>query len=504
MAGHPKNVVFLTADAFGVMPPIAKLTPEQAMYHFLSGYTAKLAGTERGVTEPKAAFSACFGAPFLPLPPSVYADMLGAQAEGARRAGLAGEHRLDGRRVRHGHAHEAGLHPRHDRAALSGSWTMSRPTPDPVFGLHIPQSVPGVPDEVLIPARPGRTRRVRHPGREAGRHVPRELRKFEDGVSGRTNAGPANDPQGRGGLQRPAVSPAMAHPHAMKPITIRDPLWDTIRVDAGPPDHRQRRRSSGCAHQAARSRHLVYPGATHTRFDHAVGVYHLAAARCTCSASAAARLVDPLDCASFPSPRCSTTSGTTRSRTRSRSWSRPHPRASRRARRTLPAAADVVRARDRRARRAGARRAADPRRVGIRCRAWSAAASISTRSSTSSATRASAACRTARWTWTGCCTRSRCCRIPHGQARGRRAREGRRGAGVAAVREVPDVQERLLAPRRARRDGAVQAVVSDALQARADPRRRAGRRDRRPRSLPISPEMVACGTFWTRVRMPSM
>src|SRR5690606_2963985 len=73
MAGHPKTVVFLTADAFGVMPPISRLTPDQAMYHFLSGYTARLAGTERGVTEPKAAFSTCFGAPFLPLPPSVYA-----------------------------------------------------------------------------------------------------------------------------------------------------------------------------------------------------------------------------------------------------------------------------------------------------------------------------------------------------------------------------------------------------------------------------------------------
>ncbi|HZD04712.1 MAG TPA: phosphoenolpyruvate carboxykinase (ATP), partial [Longimicrobiales bacterium] len=75
--GHPRDVVFLTADAFGVLPPISSLGPEQAMYHFLSGYTAKVAGTERGVTEPRATFSACFAAPFLPLHPGVYAEMLG-------------------------------------------------------------------------------------------------------------------------------------------------------------------------------------------------------------------------------------------------------------------------------------------------------------------------------------------------------------------------------------------------------------------------------------------
>src|SRR5471030_853544 len=75
--GHPQNVVMLTADAFGVVPPISRLTPEGAMYHFLSGYTAKVAGTEKGVTEPSATFSTCFGAPFLPLPPGRYARMLG-------------------------------------------------------------------------------------------------------------------------------------------------------------------------------------------------------------------------------------------------------------------------------------------------------------------------------------------------------------------------------------------------------------------------------------------
>src|SRR5699024_2814727 len=77
VAGHPNAIIFLTADASGTLPPISKLTKEQAMYHFLSGYTSKLAGTERGITEPEPAFSACFGAPFLPLSPDQYADMLG-------------------------------------------------------------------------------------------------------------------------------------------------------------------------------------------------------------------------------------------------------------------------------------------------------------------------------------------------------------------------------------------------------------------------------------------
>ena len=98
-AGHPDNVVFLTADAFGVLPPIARLTPEQAMYHFLSGYTSKLAGTEKGVTEPQTTFSACFGAPFLPLHPKIYAQPAGRESAPAQRPGLAGQHRLDRRAV---------------------------------------------------------------------------------------------------------------------------------------------------------------------------------------------------------------------------------------------------------------------------------------------------------------------------------------------------------------------------------------------------------------------
>ena len=92
-AGHPKVVIFLTADAFGVLPPISRLTPQQAMYHFISGYTSKLAGTERGITEPEATFSSCFGAPFLPLAPEIYAKMLGEQIQ-IIVASLFDQHRL--------------------------------------------------------------------------------------------------------------------------------------------------------------------------------------------------------------------------------------------------------------------------------------------------------------------------------------------------------------------------------------------------------------------------
>ena len=151
MAGHPKNVVFLTADAFGVLPPIARLTREQAMFHFLSGYTAKVAGTERGVTEPKAAFSACFGAPFLPLPPSVYAKMLGEKLEqhNARcwlvNTGWTGGAYGEGTRMKLAHTRAM------IAAALSGQLDKAPTTTDDVFGLEVPTHIDGVPDEVLRP-----------------------------------------------------------------------------------------------------------------------------------------------------------------------------------------------------------------------------------------------------------------------------------------------------------------------------------------------------------------
>jgi phosphoenolpyruvate carboxykinase (ATP) len=149
--GHPRNVVFLTADAFGVLPPIARLTPAQAMYYFLSGYTAKVAGTERGVKEPQATFSACFGAVFLVWHPTKYARMLG---ELLRRhqshvwlvnTGWTGGPFGVGKRMRLAYTRSM------VSAALAGELDDVETRTDPIFGLHVPGSVPEVPREVMSP-----------------------------------------------------------------------------------------------------------------------------------------------------------------------------------------------------------------------------------------------------------------------------------------------------------------------------------------------------------------
>jgi phosphoenolpyruvate carboxykinase (ATP) len=158
-AGHPTNVVMLTADAFGVLPPISRLSPEAAMYHFLSGYTAKVAGTEKGVTEPKATFSTCFGAPFLPLDPSRYARMLGERIAKHRarvwllNTGWTGGPYGVGTRMKIAYTRAM------IRAALSGALDAASYQKDAVFNLDIPLSCPGVPPEVLNPAAPGLTPR---------------------------------------------------------------------------------------------------------------------------------------------------------------------------------------------------------------------------------------------------------------------------------------------------------------------------------------------------------
>ncbi|HEY8445777.1 MAG TPA: phosphoenolpyruvate carboxykinase [Thermomicrobiales bacterium] len=151
VGGHPTNIIMLTADAFGVMPPIARLTSEQAMYHFLSGYTAKVAGTEQGVTEPVATFSTCFGAPFLALPPIVYANLLGERI--ARHnatvwlvnTGWTGGPYGVGKRM------PIELTRAMIAAALSGALVEAPMRRDPTFGFAVPERCPGVPDEVLDP-----------------------------------------------------------------------------------------------------------------------------------------------------------------------------------------------------------------------------------------------------------------------------------------------------------------------------------------------------------------
>lgn len=148
---HPRNIIFLTADAFGILPPLSRLTPQQAMYHFLLGYTAKVAGTERGVTEPKATFSTCFGAPFMPQHPSVYAKLLGDKINKHKvtcwlvNTGWTGGPYGTGQRISIKYT-RALLN-----AALEGKLDGVKMVTDPIFGLSVPTECPEVPSEVLSP-----------------------------------------------------------------------------------------------------------------------------------------------------------------------------------------------------------------------------------------------------------------------------------------------------------------------------------------------------------------
>ncbi len=151
MGGQPKAVVFLTADSFGVLPPISKLTTEQAMYYFLSGYTSKLAGTEAGVTTPEATFSSCFGAAFLPLRPGEYANLLRERIERHNvrcyllNTGWSGGPYGVGNRININYTRAM------VRAVISGVLDNAEMVTDPVFGLHSPTTCPDVPSEILIP-----------------------------------------------------------------------------------------------------------------------------------------------------------------------------------------------------------------------------------------------------------------------------------------------------------------------------------------------------------------
>lgn len=183
-ATHPKNIIFLTADAFGVMPPISKLTPDQALYHFISGYTAKVAGTEKGVKEPQSTFSTCFGGPFMPLHPSVYAELLKKKIK---------EHNVDCWLVNtgwiggpYGVGHRISI--KYTRAllnaALDGKLAKVNFTTDPVFGFQIPTECEGVPSEILNPANSWPDKNEYMAKYEAlARSFVENFKKYEDGVS---------------------------------------------------------------------------------------------------------------------------------------------------------------------------------------------------------------------------------------------------------------------------------------------------------------------------------
>jgi phosphoenolpyruvate carboxykinase (ATP) len=148
---HPENIIFLTCDAFGVLPPVARLTPEQAMYHFISGYTARVAGTEKGVREPSPVFSACYGAPFLPLHPQRYAQLLGEriQKHGSKvwlvNTGWSGGPYGEGERIAIPHTRAL------INAALDGKLDQVSTWHDRVFGFEVPESCPAVPAAILRP-----------------------------------------------------------------------------------------------------------------------------------------------------------------------------------------------------------------------------------------------------------------------------------------------------------------------------------------------------------------
>jgi phosphoenolpyruvate carboxykinase (ATP) len=180
-AGHPSSVVFLTADAFGILPPVARLTREQALFYFLSGFTAKLAGTEVGVTEPQPTFSACFGAPFLPQPPSAYARMLGQKLEAHRatvwlvNTGWTGGPFGEGERMPIA-ATRALLH-----SALKGKLDGVEYRKDPIFGFDVPREVPGVESSLLDPRSTWRDPEAYdRKARELARKFHENFERFED------------------------------------------------------------------------------------------------------------------------------------------------------------------------------------------------------------------------------------------------------------------------------------------------------------------------------------
>jgi phosphoenolpyruvate carboxykinase (ATP) len=186
IAATPENIVMLTADAFGVLPPISRLSPEQAMYHFLSGYTARVAGTEKGVTEPQATFSTCFGAPFMPRHPTVYAKMLGEKMArqnvkcwlvntGWSGGGFGVGERMS---IRHTRAMV--------RAALDGTLAAAASSTDPHFGMQVPNACPDVPGDVLNPKNTWKDKKAyESAARDVAQRFEKNFQQFEGHVDGK-------------------------------------------------------------------------------------------------------------------------------------------------------------------------------------------------------------------------------------------------------------------------------------------------------------------------------
>ncbi len=196
VADHPRNIIMLTYDAFGVLPPIAKLSPEQAMYQFLSGYTAKVAGTEKGLgKEPQATFSTCFGAPFMALPPTVYAGLLGERIKSHQvkcwlvNTGLSGGPFGVGERIKIAHT-RAMIH-----QALAGKLDQVPTQTDPIFQLQVPQACNGVPTEILEPRSTWRKpREYDAKARDLAARFRENFKQFSSKVSARVrNAGPGGE-----------------------------------------------------------------------------------------------------------------------------------------------------------------------------------------------------------------------------------------------------------------------------------------------------------------------
>ncbi|MCD6161589.1 MAG: phosphoenolpyruvate carboxykinase [candidate division Zixibacteria bacterium] len=191
-AEHPKNIIMLTCDAFGVMPPVARLSPVQAMYHFMSGYTAKLAGTEKGINEPQATFSACFGAPFMVLHPFKYARLLDKKIKKHNvncwliNTGWTGGPYGVGERIKIAHTRAM------VKAVLTGTLAKEEMTKDPIYGFEVPKACPGVPIEVLNPRNLWKDKKAYDKAADklAGMFV-NNFKQFEDEASEDVkNAGP--------------------------------------------------------------------------------------------------------------------------------------------------------------------------------------------------------------------------------------------------------------------------------------------------------------------------